>query len=388
VYISLPDTSAACATWTGLPPLPTGWSYVCSTPANFRRTDGTGWIPVNFDASAGGSPFAVLPVDPVNNASHHYTYVTGGSWVLRALTESQRAISQAAADGGTSDAAFETGTNLLLGAGIFPGGWTRLPTGQLVMQWEAKYDRNGDGIGDTAAAAACLADSGLGLDWRDIGCNTASNIVSTPQGAPIVHITHTQAVSACAAIGARLLNNQTEWMPLVRDAERVALNWSTGVVGTGCLFRGNVGVADACGYDGADPEHGVSRDRRAQFTLSNDAKIFDISGNVWEHVMRNAANAVVNNTPTDGGVLGWRWIEHTAIVGYGDLSYDEVRPSNTAWNSAHGMGRVFTHNGAVVNRVLLRGGAWPYGAPAGGFTLALNLDAAAQSYATGFRCAR
>jgi formylglycine-generating enzyme required for sulfatase activity len=256
------------------------------------------------------------------------------------------------------------------------------------MQWEAKYDRNGDGIGDTAAAAACPADAGLGLDWRDPGCNTASNIVSTPQGAPIVHITHTQAVSACSAIGARLLNNQTEWMPLARDAEQVPANWSTGVVGAGCLFRGNVGLTDACGYAGTGPEHGVSRDRRAQLTLSNGAKIFDISGNVWEHVKRNAANALVNNLPTDGGALGWRWIEHTAIVGYGDLSYDEVRPSNTAWNSTHGMGRVWTRNGADINRVLLRGGNWYSVADAGGFTLALGWDAASQGYNVGFRCAR
>jgi hypothetical protein len=115
VYISLPDTSATCASWTGLAPLPTGWSYVCSTPANFRRTDGTGWIPVNFDASAGGSPFAVLPIDPVNNVSHYYTYVTGGSWALSALLESERRLQeQANKDGGFSPGKFEVGTNLRL----------------------------------------------------------------------------------------------------------------------------------------------------------------------------------------------------------------------------------------------------------------------------------
>jgi hypothetical protein len=117
VYISLPDTSPTCATWTGLAPLPTGWSYVCSTPANFRRTDGTGWIPVNFDASAGGSPFAVLPIDPVNNVSHYYTYVTGGSWNLTALMESshESTLRPAVKDGGAMPGVLEIGTNPRLG---------------------------------------------------------------------------------------------------------------------------------------------------------------------------------------------------------------------------------------------------------------------------------
>jgi hypothetical protein len=117
VYISLPDTSPTCATWTGLPPLPTGWSYVCSTPANFRRTDGTGWIPVNFDASAGGSPFAVLSIDPVNNVSHYYTYVTGGSWNLTALMESshESTLRPAVNDGGAMPGVLEIGTNPRLG---------------------------------------------------------------------------------------------------------------------------------------------------------------------------------------------------------------------------------------------------------------------------------
>ena len=33
-----------------------------------RTVNGTGWIPVNFTTSSGGSPISVLPVDPVNNA--------------------------------------------------------------------------------------------------------------------------------------------------------------------------------------------------------------------------------------------------------------------------------------------------------------------------------
>lgn len=115
VYVSLPDdVSSTCASWTGLPPLPTGWSYNCATSANFRKLDGNGWIPVNFTAMPGGSPFAALPIDPVNNASYYYTYVTGGSWELTSQLESARYASYKANDGGPDPAMYEVGSNLKL----------------------------------------------------------------------------------------------------------------------------------------------------------------------------------------------------------------------------------------------------------------------------------
>jgi formylglycine-generating enzyme required for sulfatase activity len=257
------------------------------------------------------------------------------------------------------------------------------------MTHEAKYDKNSDSIGDTASEAACPPDSGNGLDWRDSGCSTAQNIVSTANGSPIVHITHTQAKTACQAIGARLINNQ-EWMTIARNAEQISQNWSGGSVGSGCLFRGNVGVDDSCGYNGSDPEFGAGRNPKAKLILSNGAEIWDIAGNVWEHVMKDAADTLIQNHPSDGGAAGWRWIEHTAIVSYGDLSYDEIRPSNSAWNATQGMGRVYSYNASEASptRVLLRGGDWDTGVYAGAFSLSLNWDAGSQGSDVGFRCAR
>jgi hypothetical protein len=56
-----------------------------------------------------------LPIDPVNNVSHYYTYVTGGSWALSALLESERRLrEQANKDGGFNPGKFEVGTNLRL----------------------------------------------------------------------------------------------------------------------------------------------------------------------------------------------------------------------------------------------------------------------------------
>ncbi len=48
--------------------------------ANPRLTDGTGWIPVNFNSISAGSPLSALPVDPTNATSTtatsnlYYTY--------------------------------------------------------------------------------------------------------------------------------------------------------------------------------------------------------------------------------------------------------------------------------------------------------------------------
>lgn len=177
-----------------------------------------------------------------------------------------------------------------------PSGWIEVPnnafysppTGNfLVMQYEAKYDCTAtpDGIGDTAATCSAPADSGLGLDYRDIVGFSASRVVSTPEGAPIVHFTQTQAIAACPT-GSHLITN-AEWMTLVRDIEAQAANWANGVPNSlvsanGGLKRGNVGITDSASYDGADPEQGMGRNSKAKHVLSNGAEIWDLSGNVWE----------------------------------------------------------------------------------------------------------
>ncbi len=379
VYVSIPDSSATCAN-LGLPTLPTDWSYACETEINYQKVDSNGWIPVNFTALSYGSVLSTLPVDPINTTStgNYYTYTPGGSWQIRAILESEKYQTNAINDGGSSDNAYETGTDLSIIPATFPNNWIKVPGNSTyntsnfwVMKYEAKYDKVVNGRGDDASDASCPADSGDGLDWRDSGCSDATKIISSAYGSPIVHVTHTQAVSACTSIGAHLITND-EWMTIARNAEQVASNWSSGSVGTGCLFRGNNGTADSCGYNGSDPEKGINRNSKAKLTLSNGEEIWDIAGNVWEHARKDTSDTLVNDTPTDGGAVGWRWIEHTAITGYGDFSSNEIRPSDSSWNSTQGMGKVYTYNGAYANRVLLRGGTWGTGSNAGAFTLLLD----------------
>lgn len=281
-----------------------------------------------------------------------------------------------------------------------PGNGTYGTSNFLAMQYEAKYDCSGDGTGDTAAACSATADSGLGLDYRDISSFNTSKVVSTADGAPIVHITHTQALTACPA-DYHLITNP-EWMSITRDAEAQTSNWANGVVGSlvsasGGFKRGNVGQADSVSYNGNDPEYGSGRDSKAMLTLSNGATIWDMSGNVWEHVKIDSSDTLLpqNQQPTlsiagDDGAGVVSWGEFTEISGYGALSYDIVRPSNSSYNANYGVGRVYTYGDgetATTSRVFLRGGGWDYGSYAGAFALSLYYVTGSQSNGVGFRCA-
>lgn len=269
-----------------------------------------------------------------------------------------------------------------------------------VMKYEAKYDCTGDGVGDTAAACSASADSGLGLDWRDVA-QDSSKVVSTADGAPIVHITHTQAVSACPS-GTHLITN-AEWMIIARNTARLASNWANGGIGStvasgGGLKRGNVGITDSVSYNGSDPEYGTGRDTKAKLVLSNGQEIWDIPGNVWEHVRRDEDDTLTpqNRQPGLGDVCDDAagtgcWGEFTDITDYRDLTYDIIRPFDSALNANYGVGRIWTYGDgetATTDRVFLRGGGWGNGADAGVFTLYLPWDTSNQNSYVGFRCAR
>lgn len=99
--------------------------------ANLALTDGTGWLPVNFDSISGGSPISNLPVDPTNtiatailaamdNTALVYRYVcnsTSLTYEIDAVLESTAYTSdedKRKKDGGNSDFFYEAGTNLKL----------------------------------------------------------------------------------------------------------------------------------------------------------------------------------------------------------------------------------------------------------------------------------
>jgi len=163
VYVSIPDTSATCAN-LGLPSLPSGWSYKCSTPDNYRKVDGTGWIPINFKQLDIGAPISALPIDPLNQTStgNYYTYVVGGSWELTAKVESSKYKKggEADKDGGKSSLVYEIGSDLnLLPAEVLGRGSTyeELTTQESALVGYWKFD---EGSGTTAYDSSGYGNNG------------------------------------------------------------------------------------------------------------------------------------------------------------------------------------------------------------------------------------
>lgn len=168
VYVSLVDTVDTCAN-LGLPPVPTGYRYHCVTSAaDVKKIDGNGWVPVNFAAMQGGSSVTLLPTDPINSATYFYTYVSGGSFAVSALLESNKYLKQSAlADGGTNPGKIEMGSNLKLLAG----------TDGLEGYWPLD-----EGSGTQVADVSGNGNTGTGatIGWTSAGCILGKCITAAP----------------------------------------------------------------------------------------------------------------------------------------------------------------------------------------------------------------
>lgn len=170
VYISIPDTSSTCTNITGLPALPSGWSYNCVTNANLKNANGTGWIPINLTSATNSGSITVLPIDPQNDAAsgRYYTYTvntTNGSYELTSLLESQKENVAAINDGGSLPGVYQNGTNI----GLTPttrdkglvGYWPFDGTGAIVNgQTSGLADSSGKGYNGSALNA-----NGTGMNF-------------------------------------------------------------------------------------------------------------------------------------------------------------------------------------------------------------------------------
>jgi prepilin-type N-terminal cleavage/methylation domain-containing protein len=130
IYVSIPDTTTATSTagdqcqGLGLPTAPTNFTYHCAASSTYTMTNGTGWIPINFNtyaSSVTGAVISKLPVDPVNTTSTnlYYTYQTDGigGFKVAAFFESQKDASLMTSDGGNDAELYEKGSNLALASG-------------------------------------------------------------------------------------------------------------------------------------------------------------------------------------------------------------------------------------------------------------------------------
>ncbi len=119
VYISIPDPllaqgSTSTCDSLGLPNLPSGYQYHCVAEPDLYNTDGSGWVPINFQ-DTDIQRMSHLPVDPINETStlSYYTYMRG-SWNITAPIESEKLRNKSYEDKGYDSERHERGSNFAL----------------------------------------------------------------------------------------------------------------------------------------------------------------------------------------------------------------------------------------------------------------------------------
>lgn len=216
-----------------------------------------------------------------------------------------------------------------------------------VMKHEARawIDANSDGIVDTGEVDAdgCL-EGGCTTDNWGTGTHKPG---STDEGIGWRRISQDNAKTMCTNLGTRYdLISNPEWMAIARNVENVDANWSGATVGSGCLFRGNNGWNDACGYDGSDPEGGTGRNTKAKLTLDNGEEIWDLASNLWEWVDWSKGGSL-EATPLTCDTSGWAELTAVSCV---DFPNDTFNSENGTFTSTEGMGKFYgsTGGGAMV----------------------------------------
>ncbi len=171
VYVSIPDLAATSTSGTncgslGLPSLPSAWSYRCAASSTYRNVDSLGWLPVNFSSLSFGTPLGVLPVDPVNTTSsgNYYTYVSGGSWDLTTLFESDKYADKAVNDGDAYPGVYSLRTSA---SPLTPG----IRDKGLVGYW--KFDEGSGSTASDSSGSGNVGTFGSGVTWIDGKVNKA-----------------------------------------------------------------------------------------------------------------------------------------------------------------------------------------------------------------------
>jgi len=117
-YISSGLATTSCVNY-GFFPTASG----VGTSTTPRAVDSNGWVPINFNALSAGSPLGFLPLDPLNNDTYFYAYISTSTtkrFKLATRIESVKFGASGTADvvstdGGVSTTTYyEVGTNLSL----------------------------------------------------------------------------------------------------------------------------------------------------------------------------------------------------------------------------------------------------------------------------------
>jgi len=242
----------------------------------------------------------------------------------------------------------------------------------------------------------------------DATCVSAGNgaraqAVSIQGGSPWTDVSWYDAREACRRSGGHLITN-AEWMTIARNIEAQASNWQSGVVGSGCLYGGhmdNLPASKLATSDDGTPYYGTLDDStdavkcpfaagvangkasKRIMVLSNGEVIWDVSGNVWEWVDEQCANASGYSSTYWYNSGAWVEWTHASLSDYEEFV---AGPSDSSYDSTKGVGKYY---GCTTNgNSLLRGASWSHGIGAGVFALHFYYSPSRSSVTFGFRCVR
>ncbi len=232
----------------------------------------------------------------------------------------------------------------------------------------------------------------------------SGSVISESSRTPWVNISASNAWLACDDLnsesdltnrqldinndGTYALISNREWMAVAREIEAIPSNWSNGVIGDSSLSRGQsngtLALAagddtDACIGTGQTCSDSIWHINKRVHNLNNGV-IWDFAGNVYEWVDWSSADSIMTTLPVTTHCTGASWAELLGIGCQGLTDVNDYLPSNTAYNSSHGIGQYYRGNGAFLSR----GGSWSANFYVGVYTLALTNSNARNNY--GFRC--
>ncbi len=324
-------------------------------------------------------------------------------------------------------------------ASAAPAGWVEVPgnstfstTNFLAMKYDAKCAANA-----TPTVGLTSPDTGYHTYANNTTACTSANsrqVVSVASGYPIANINHTDAASYCGNVSvggstAHLIRND-EWQTIAQNAEGQNTNWSGGSVGSGYLYAGHndnspatalpASTTDTGNYRCAYTDSGGSTEAPSPcpsntgsgqsgstgnqvrtLSLSNGAVIWDIAGNVWEHVARSTNNSgddtsTMTTLPAcSNNSAGWEWCQYGGSTSpyvsawTSAVPQANVAPSHSTYDSNSGVGQVYTYGTGAgqSTSVFLRGGTGVDTSDTGAFALNLSWTTTTTYYSVGFRCA-
>jgi prepilin-type N-terminal cleavage/methylation domain-containing protein len=406
VYVSLPATNSNCSDLT-LPALPTGYTYQCSTEANYRKTDGTGWIPVNFESLDVGSPIASLPVDPNNDFSASgsvrnnlfYTYIVSSDaqrFELNVKLESNYygfkdrdgyALKDAAQDDlplqdGGDSGLYERGMDLTLmpdSGGLCPTGmvWVPQPGRFCIDKYEATYSASGTKPDGTACSSNCPVSTYNTNPW--------STRLSYPSASQNTAITY------CQNMG-KVLPTDFEWWvaatgtsdPHTSKPSRISgddgpescMVWNTSPA-DGIVERPQGSSQTSDGYVWGSDTNPLIKTGTAS-SCKSTIGAYDMVGNLWEWT---------NNTLTcDGSTCSYSGTTLPAQNYITSINNEGIPLTSGSASTAFNHDYLYK-NVAANTYGFLRSGGWNRGASAGRFSLSVLGVPGATSSDVGFRCA-